>query len=133
MPVERESRQSRNLDCAVRREVKEVVRWVSSRSSWDFSSLSCGIGSWVRSTGGFVSEALEEDKRRDEEGSKGNGGIYFGFLGLVWTPWFGIAALGLWTSPGGCLKLEVASDDGLAKSFPVECGEIAWRFVRGTT
>jgi hypothetical protein len=42
--------QSRNLDCAVRSDWKDVERWVSSASSWDFSSRSWGMGSWARST-----------------------------------------------------------------------------------
>ncbi len=35
-------RQSRNLDCAPRRDWKDVVRWVSSSSSCFFSCVSCG-------------------------------------------------------------------------------------------
>jgi hypothetical protein len=42
--------QSRNLDCAVRSDWKDVERWVSSASSWDLSSRSWGMGSWARST-----------------------------------------------------------------------------------
>lgn len=49
--VVREAMQSRNLDWAVRSDWKDVERWVSSASSWDFSSRSCGMGSWARSTG----------------------------------------------------------------------------------
>jgi hypothetical protein len=46
----REFMQSRNFDCAVRSDWKDVERCVSSASSWDFSSRSCGIGSCARST-----------------------------------------------------------------------------------
>lgn len=42
--------QSRNFDCAVRSDWKEVERWVSSASSWDFRSRNWGMGSWARST-----------------------------------------------------------------------------------
>jgi hypothetical protein len=45
-----EAMQSRNLDWAVRSDWKDVDRWVSSASSWDLSSRSCGMGSWARST-----------------------------------------------------------------------------------
>lgn len=48
--VERESMQSRNFDWAVRSDWKDVERWVSSASSWDFRSRSWGMGSWARST-----------------------------------------------------------------------------------
>lgn len=48
--VESEAMQSRNLDCAVRSDWKDVERWVSSASSWDFRSRSWGMGSWARST-----------------------------------------------------------------------------------
>lgn len=55
-----EVRQSRNLDCAVRRDWKDVERWVSSASSWVFRSWSWGIGRDVISTVGvgFVSCAV---------------------------------------------------------------------------
>jgi len=46
----RELMQSRNFDCAVRSDWKDVDRCVSSASSWDFSSRSCGMGSCARST-----------------------------------------------------------------------------------
>jgi hypothetical protein len=126
MPVRIERRQSLNLDCAVRREVKEFVRWVSSRSSWDFSSLSWGIGSWVRSTGGGLLAMWSGGKGG---GGTGEEGIYFGFLGLVWTPWF---SLTLRRRLCALLGLEVVSNDDLAKSFPVECGEIARRLFENT-
>ena len=48
--VVREVMQSRNFDCAVRSDWKDVLRWVSSASSWDLRSRSCGMGSWARST-----------------------------------------------------------------------------------
>lgn len=39
-----EVRQSLNFDCAVRRDWKELERWVSSASSWVFSSCRRGTG-----------------------------------------------------------------------------------------
>jgi hypothetical protein len=82
-PTEREVRQSRNLDCAVRREVKEVVRCSSSRSSWVFRSWSWGRGREVRSTGRrLISIFLQVgiDIR----------GFYFELRpAVVWTPLWG--------------------------------------------
>jgi hypothetical protein len=49
-PLEMDSRQSRNFDWAVRRDWKEFERWVSSESSWVFSSWSWGTGRDVIST-----------------------------------------------------------------------------------
>lgn len=53
-PTESDVRQSRNFDCAVRSDWKEVERWVSSASSWDFRSRSWGMGSCARSTLHFL-------------------------------------------------------------------------------
>lgn len=50
MPDAMEERQSRNLDWAVRSDWNELERWVSSASSWVFSSWSWGTGSDVNST-----------------------------------------------------------------------------------
>lgn len=49
-PVEMEFRQSRNLDWAVRSDWNELDRWVSSASSWVFSSWRRGTGRDVIST-----------------------------------------------------------------------------------
>lgn len=53
-----EVRQSLNFDWAVRRDWKELERWVSSASSWVFSSWRRGTGRAVISTAWLVVLAL---------------------------------------------------------------------------
>jgi len=76
-------RQSRNFDCAVRRDWNEFERWVSSASSWVFSSCRRGTGRDVISTG---KEAVSTGQIRRFGGETDFGLAGRLGLGLVLTP-----------------------------------------------
>lgn len=89
--VVRDVMQSRNLDCAVRRDWKDVLRCVSSASSCVLRSRSCGTGNWARSTGGGVVSYWTGGRM---------GGMYFDRLVVavrgIW--------MTLWVCGGRCMQ-----------------------------